>query len=70
MLAQCPEKILRDSGILTELCGDLKKSVLMFVDNLIYRNVSVVAVWNNIGVDNVCQALLSVYFKNEGVSLR
>lgn len=42
----------------------------MFVGNLIHKNNSVVAAWSNIRVDNVWRAVLSVYFRNEGVSLQ
>lgn len=41
----------------------------MFVDNLILQNNSVVAAWSSIPVDIVWRAVLSVYFRNEGVSL-
>lgn len=42
----------------------------MFVDNLIHKNNHVIAAWSNIRADNVWQAVLSLYFRNEGVSLQ
>ncbi len=42
----------------------------MFVGNLIHKNNSVIAAWNNIQVDNVWRAELSLYFRNEGISLQ
>lgn len=42
----------------------------MFVDNLILRNNSVVAAWSSIPVDIVWRSVISVYFRNEGVSFQ
>lgn len=62
--------MLEDCVILIELRRDLEECFLMFVDNLIHKNNHVIAAWSNIRADNVWQAVLSLYFRNEGVSLQ
>lgn len=62
--------MLEDCVILIELRRDLEECFLMFVDNLIHKNNHVIAALSNIRADNVWQAVLSLYFRNEGVSLQ
>lgn len=49
--------MLGDCGILIELRGDLEECFLMFVDNLIHKNNSVVAAGSHIRLDNVWRAV-------------